>query len=62
MCRERRGVGYARDVDGGDFDEGLFFRSLFTSGARVLLIGRQARQRDLADISLLEALKRRTEG
>lgn len=29
-------------VDAGEFDEGLFFRSLFTSGARVLLIGRQA--------------------
>lgn len=26
----------------GDFDEGLFFRSVFASGARVLLIGRQA--------------------
>jgi hypothetical protein len=29
-------------VDAGDFDEDLFFRSLFGSGARVLLNGRQA--------------------
>lgn len=33
---------YAGGVEAGDFDEALFFRSLFTSGARVLLIGRQA--------------------
>jgi hypothetical protein len=29
-------------VDAGEFDEEEFFRALFTSGARVLLIGRQA--------------------
>jgi len=29
-------------VDAGEFDEAEFFRKLFTSGARVLLIGRQA--------------------
>ncbi len=29
-------------MDAGEFDEAEFFRKLFTSGARVLLIGRQA--------------------
>ena len=29
-------------MDGGEFDEALFFRSIFGSGTRVLLIGRQA--------------------
>ena len=29
-------------MDAGEFDESEFFRKLFTSGARVLLIGRQA--------------------
>ena len=29
-------------MEAGEFDETLFFRSLFGSGARVLLIGRQA--------------------
>ena len=35
-------MGYSRGVDAGEFDEAEFFRKLFTSGARVLLIGRQA--------------------
>ena len=29
-------------MDAGEFDEALFFRAIFGSGARVLLIGRQA--------------------
>lgn len=29
-------------MEAGDFDEARFFRAIFTSGARVLLIGRQA--------------------
>jgi hypothetical protein len=46
-------------VQGSDFDEAEFFRSIAASGARALLTKRFAgRPKDLEDIRLLETLRK----